>query len=71
MGYASNWFLNEALDVIQGYASNWFLNEALDVFDQMILKNVKPDCYTMVSVLLASACVGTLYYGERASKLIE
>ncbi|KAI4297359.1 hypothetical protein L6164_037254 [Bauhinia variegata] len=51
--------------VINGFALNGRPNEALTLFREMSLENVKPDGFTMVSLLSASAELGALELGRR------
>ncbi|KAI4297368.1 hypothetical protein L6164_037263 [Bauhinia variegata] len=51
--------------VINGFALNGRPNEALTLFREMSLEDVKPDGFTMVSLLSASAELGALKLGRR------
>lgn len=50
--------------MISGYVRNGKLVEALELFSQMQVENVKPSEFTMVSLLNASARLGSLKQGE-------
>ncbi|EPS63069.1 hypothetical protein M569_11717 [Genlisea aurea] len=52
--------------VINGYALNNRPNEALKLYREMGLEGVKPDGFTVVSLLTASAELGALALGRRA-----
>ncbi|KAG9133754.1 hypothetical protein Leryth_018451 [Lithospermum erythrorhizon] len=51
--------------VINGYAVNSRPNETLTLYSQMSLEGVKPDGFTLVSLLTASAELGALALGRR------
>ncbi|XP_016448504.1 putative pentatricopeptide repeat-containing protein At3g08820 [Nicotiana tabacum] len=57
--------------MIQGYAANGLPKEALELFHKMQGENLRPDCYSMVGVLSASAKLGALEVGESATRLME
>ncbi|VFQ81533.1 unnamed protein product [Cuscuta campestris] len=52
--------------VINGYALNSRPNETLTLFREMELEGVRPDGFTLVSLLTASAELGALALGRRA-----
>ncbi|XP_055820265.1 pentatricopeptide repeat-containing protein At4g21065 [Solanum dulcamara] len=52
--------------VINGYALNSRPNETLTLFRKMVSEGVRPDGFTLVSLLTASAELGALALGRRA-----
>ncbi|XP_016451057.1 pentatricopeptide repeat-containing protein At4g21065-like [Nicotiana tabacum] len=52
--------------VINGYALNSRPNETLTLYRRMVFEGVKPDGFTLVSLLTASAELGALDLGRRA-----
>eukprot|EP01018_Ginkgo_biloba_P037415 Gb_09416 [translate_table: standard] len=50
--------------MISGYAQNGHAHEALTLFNQMLLEEVTPDSFTMVSVLQACGALRALKQGE-------
>lgn len=52
--------------VINGYALNSMPNETLTLYRKMGLENVKPDGFTLVSLLTACSELGALALGRRA-----
>ncbi|CAN6455819.1 unnamed protein product [Victoria cruziana] len=51
--------------VVNGFAQNGRPNEALTLFHQMELEGIKPDGFTMVSILSACAELGSMTLGRR------
>ncbi|CAN6456217.1 unnamed protein product [Victoria cruziana] len=57
--------------MINGYAQFSRFNEALDLFRQMQVLRIKPDKFTVVTILTVSAHLGALEQGEWLHKYIE
>eukprot|EP01018_Ginkgo_biloba_P019414 Gb_16546 [translate_table: standard] len=50
--------------IIAGYAQNGYANEAFTLFHKMQLQNMKPDSFTMTSILLVCAHLSVLQQGK-------
>lgn len=57
--------------MIQGYAANGHPIEALEMFRMMKRENLRPDCYVIVGILSACACLGALELGEQTSSMMN
>lgn len=57
--------------MISGYVRNGMWSEALDLFSEMQEEKIRPSEYTLVSLLNASSCLGSLRQGEWIHDYIE
>ncbi|KAH7554128.1 hypothetical protein JRO89_XS12G0117000 [Xanthoceras sorbifolium] len=57
--------------LISGYAQNGQPNEAVKIFIEMTSRNVKPDEFTLVSLMSACSQVGSLELAKRVNSLLS